>query len=95
MHCHPIPFLSLNAPVEDLSSKKRFADAARVLLDYAGDVRHAVIAFVEGNLFSEARRVVCNTVFYETVSTILTETFHRLHSTAFLNSLRILFIQVL
>ncbi|KAK7691913.1 hypothetical protein QCA50_005318 [Cerrena zonata] len=43
---------------EDLSSKKRFADAARILLDYAKDVRHAVIAFVEGNLFSEARRII-------------------------------------
>lgn len=41
-----------------MSSKKRFADAARVLLDYAKDVRHAVIALVEGNSFSEARRIV-------------------------------------
>lgn len=44
--------------VEDLSSKKRYAEAARVFLDYAGDIRQAVIAFVEGNLFAEARRIV-------------------------------------
>ncbi|KAJ7072902.1 pol II transcription elongation factor [Mycena amicta] len=31
--------------------------AARVLLDYAQDTREAVIALVQGNLFSEARRV--------------------------------------
>ncbi|KII95516.1 hypothetical protein PLICRDRAFT_96071 [Plicaturopsis crispa FD-325 SS-3] len=42
---------------EDLSSKKRHADAARVLLDYAKDVREAVIALVQGNHFSEARRI--------------------------------------
>jgi elongator complex protein 1 len=44
---------------EDLTSKKRFAEAGRVLLDYAQDVREAIIALVAGNLFSEARRVVC------------------------------------
>ncbi|KAJ6497417.1 pol II transcription elongation factor [Mycena sanguinolenta] len=43
---------------EDLASKKRHSDAARVLLDYAKDVREAVIALVEGNCFSEARRIV-------------------------------------
>lgn len=43
---------------DDLSSKKRYAEAATVLLDYAGDVRQAVIAYVEGNLFADARRVV-------------------------------------
>lgn len=43
---------------EDLSSKKRYQEAARVLLDYARDVREAVIALVQGNHFSEARRVV-------------------------------------
>ncbi|KAF7294045.1 polymerase II transcription elongation factor [Mycena kentingensis (nom. inval.)] len=42
---------------EDLASKKRAADAARVLLDYAHDTREAVIALVQGNLFSEARRI--------------------------------------
>ncbi|KAJ7252430.1 IKI3 family-domain-containing protein [Mycena haematopus] len=43
---------------EDLASKKRHPDAARVLLDYAKDVREAVIALVEGNCISEARRIV-------------------------------------
>jgi elongator complex protein 1 len=45
--------------IEDLSSKKRHAEAARVLLDYCKDLREAVIALVEGNGFSEARRIVC------------------------------------
>ncbi|KAJ7496599.1 pol II transcription elongation factor [Mycena latifolia] len=43
---------------EDLTSKKRYADAARVLLDYAKDTREAVIALVQGNCFSEARRII-------------------------------------
>ncbi len=43
---------------EDLSGKKRYQEAARVLLDYAQDVREAVVALVQGNLISEARRVV-------------------------------------
>ncbi|KAJ7630747.1 pol II transcription elongation factor [Roridomyces roridus] len=42
---------------EDLGSKKRHSEAARVLLDYAKDVREAVIALVQGNCFSEARRI--------------------------------------
>ena len=33
-------------------------DAARVLFDYAEDVREGVKALVEGNHFSEARRIV-------------------------------------
>lgn len=45
-------------PVEDLVSKRRHPEAATVLLDYARDVRKAVIALVSGNGFSEARRVV-------------------------------------
>ena len=45
-------------PLDDLVSKKRHSEAGQVLLDYAKDVRQAVIAFVEGNCFSEARRVV-------------------------------------
>jgi elongator complex protein 1 len=44
--------------VEDLVSKKRHPEAARVLLDYAKDVREAVAALVAGNGFSEARRLV-------------------------------------
>lgn len=43
---------------EDLTSKKRHNEAARVLLDYAKHVRQAVIALVQGNDFSEARRIV-------------------------------------
>ncbi|KAK7052844.1 putative elongator complex protein 1 [Paramarasmius palmivorus] len=42
---------------EDLVSKKRFSDAAKVLLDYADDIRAAVITLVQGNEFSEARRI--------------------------------------
>ncbi|KAJ7125399.1 IKI3 family-domain-containing protein [Mycena epipterygia] len=42
---------------EDLVSKKRYSEAARVLLDYAKDPREAVIALVQGNCFSEARRI--------------------------------------
>ncbi|EPQ55375.1 IkappaB kinase complex, IKAP component [Gloeophyllum trabeum ATCC 11539] len=43
---------------EGLMSRKRFADAATVLIDYAKDFRQAIIALVEGNLFSEARRII-------------------------------------
>ena len=43
---------------EDLGSKKRYAEAGQVLLDYAEDVREAVIILVQGNQFSEARRIV-------------------------------------
>ncbi|KAG2015494.1 pol II transcription elongation factor [Coprinopsis cinerea AmutBmut pab1-1] len=42
---------------EDLSSKKRYSEAGRVLLDYAKDVKEAVVAFSQGNEFSEARRI--------------------------------------
>ena len=43
---------------EDLGSKKRYTEAGQVLLDYAEDVREAVVILVEGNQFSEARRIV-------------------------------------
>lgn len=43
---------------EDLVSKKRFNEAARVILDYTTDVRTAVISLVQGNEFSEALRIV-------------------------------------
>jgi elongator complex protein 1 len=43
---------------EDLISKKRYAEASQVLLSYAEDVREAVIALVQGNQFSEARRII-------------------------------------
>ncbi len=48
----------LISPVEDLTSKKRYSDASRVLLDYSKDVREAIIALVQGSEFSEARRIV-------------------------------------
>ncbi|KAH9042892.1 IkappaB kinase complex IKAP component [Lactarius deliciosus] len=44
---------------EDLTSKKRYTEASQVLLCYAEDVREAVIALVQGNQFSEARRILC------------------------------------
>lgn len=43
---------------EDLVAKKRYSEAARVLLDYVDDIRTAIITLVQGNEFSEARRVV-------------------------------------
>ncbi|KAJ4471530.1 IkappaB kinase complex IKAP component [Lentinula aciculospora] len=43
---------------EDLVSKKRFPEAARVILDYTADVRTALIALVQGNEFSEALRII-------------------------------------
>lgn len=43
---------------EDLASRKRFFEAGRVLLDYVKDVPEAVAAFVQGNEFAEADRVV-------------------------------------
>ena len=43
---------------EDLGSKKRYTEAGQVLLDYAEDIREAVVILVEGNQFSEARRIV-------------------------------------
>jgi elongator complex protein 1 len=46
---------------EDLTSKKRYTEAGHVLLDYAEDDREAIIALVQGNQFSEARRIVSRT----------------------------------
>jgi hypothetical protein len=43
---------------EELGGKKRHGEAARVLLDYCGNVRGAVSALVEGGEWGEARRVV-------------------------------------
>lgn len=42
---------------EDLQSKKRYVEAGQVLLEYRKDVRGAVMALVQGNAFSEARRI--------------------------------------
>ncbi|KAI5122330.1 hypothetical protein M0805_002497 [Coniferiporia weirii] len=43
---------------DELCSKKRFDEAARVYLDYADDVRQCIGALVQGNMFSEARRLI-------------------------------------
>ncbi|KAG7449880.1 Elongator complex protein 1 [Guyanagaster necrorhizus] len=43
---------------EDLTSKKRYLEAARVILDYAKDTRETVITLVQGNEFAEARRIM-------------------------------------
>lgn len=51
-------FTIISGRLEDLASKKRYAEAGQVLLDYAEDEREAVIALVQGNQFSEARRIV-------------------------------------
>ncbi|SRR6266404_948436 len=59
--CVPPPKLSTvsyHSRAEDLTSKKRHAEASQVLVDYAQDVREAVITLVNGNQFSEARRIV-------------------------------------
>ncbi|KAI6007771.1 pol II transcription elongation factor [Pisolithus orientalis] len=42
----------------ELLLKKRYSEAARVFIDYAGDNRQAVTALVQGNEISEARRIV-------------------------------------
>jgi elongator complex protein 1 len=48
----------MDGRIEDLSAKKRHSEAGRVLVEYCSDVKQAVIAFVEGSAFSEAKRVV-------------------------------------
>ncbi|KAF8587053.1 IKI3-domain-containing protein [Ramaria rubella] len=42
---------------DDLGSKQRHVEAARVLLDYADDVDEAVASLVRGSAWSEARRI--------------------------------------
>ena len=44
--------------VETLTSKRRYADAGRVLLEYGRDAEAAVEVLVEGTLHSEALRLV-------------------------------------
>jgi len=51
-----------------LTSKKRFTEASQVLLGYAEDVREAIIALVQGNQFSEARRIVSYTSHFLSLS---------------------------
>ncbi|KAF8554834.1 pol II transcription elongation factor [Imleria badia] len=43
---------------DELLSKKRYLETARVYIDYAGDIRQAVVALIQGNELSEARRIV-------------------------------------
>ncbi|CAA7260510.1 unnamed protein product [Cyclocybe aegerita] len=56
---------------EELASKKRYGEAARVLLDYSKDIREAVIALVQGNLFSEARRIIRLNVIPELLEEVI------------------------
>ncbi|THH05467.1 hypothetical protein EW145_g4776 [Phellinidium pouzarii] len=52
-------FISMAYRVADeLSAKKRFEEAARIYLDYAKNVRQCIGTFVQGNMFSEARRLI-------------------------------------
>lgn len=44
--------------LEELASRKRYAEAARVLLDYAKNMDEAIAAFAQGGEFGEAERVV-------------------------------------
>ncbi|KAG2158594.1 pol II transcription elongation factor [Suillus bovinus] len=43
---------------DELFSKKRFSESARVLLDYAKDARQAIHTLAQGNEFAEARRII-------------------------------------
>jgi len=43
---------------DDLRSRKRYGEAARVLLDYAQDIPEAVAAYARGNEISEALRIM-------------------------------------
>lgn len=43
---------------EELISRKRFLEAGHVLIDYAKNIRQCVSTLAQGNLFSEARRMV-------------------------------------
>lgn len=60
---------------EELTSKKRYQEAARVYLDYAKDVRSATIALVQGNQFSEARRLVSTLLLTPYMNTRFIEVF--------------------
>jgi len=45
--------------LDDLATKQRYVEAARVLFDYADDVNEGVASLVRGGAWSEARRIVC------------------------------------
>ncbi|GAA6025944.1 hypothetical protein JCM10207_004489 [Rhodosporidiobolus poonsookiae] len=53
---------------ESLTGKRLYAEAARVLLEYGKDVEAAAQALCEGNLYSEAVRVVSSLFFSISVS---------------------------
>jgi elongator complex protein 1 len=48
----------LHHAIDELGSKQRHVEAARVLLDYVGDVDEAIASLVRGSAWSEARRIV-------------------------------------
>lgn len=50
--------LTLLRYTERLTSKRRYAEAAKVLVEYGQDLPAAVDALCEGNLFAEAVRLV-------------------------------------
>lgn len=58
LHLYLQYYLTHFQHVDELLSKKRFEEAARVFLDHANNIRQCVSALVQGNLFSEARRIV-------------------------------------
>ncbi|TDL16914.1 IkappaB kinase complex, IKAP component [Rickenella mellea] len=43
---------------DELCSKRKYSDAAQVSLDYAKDVNQAIATLAQGNLYSEARRLI-------------------------------------
>lgn len=57
--------LFTNYFADELSSKKRFDEAARVLIDYGKDIRGCVQALAHGNSFSEARRLVRHNIYHD------------------------------
>lgn len=45
-------------PPESLKSSRRFSEAGRVFVDYAEDVEEAVVALLEGSLWTESLRLL-------------------------------------
>lgn len=63
-----LSFLALILVQEDLIGRKRFLEAAQILLDYGGDVKGALVALVQGNDVSEALRVVRSLTYLTTTT---------------------------
>ena len=63
-----LSFLALILVQEDLIGRKRFLEAAQILLDYGGDVKGALVALVQGNDVSEALRVVRSLTYLTTIT---------------------------